>query len=145
MTTFHDYKTCEVPVQDVNVVDLTSRVVPHLSSEAVASLRSGRKSPGWVHDMVIVARMWSREPGEDDIKKLATDISTMVHHVDVDSLLTAPVLIPLQDARKHLAVLLVRVRGVEAPGVFETLRATLPITCGLHVIDHGELPPTVTT
>lgn len=128
-------------MQNVHVIDLSTKVTPHMSSAALVALESARARPGWVNDMVVVARMWDHEPDDDDLRQLGIDISTMIDHVDIDGILSVPVLIPTQENDKHLATLFVRVVGAEKPNVLKMLRDTLPMTCGLHVLEPGELPP----
>jgi len=142
MTTFQECVTGVAPALDVHVVDLSAKVIPHMSAAAVNALRSGRSRPGWANDVVVVARMWDHVPSDADIRQLGTDISAMVDHVAVDGLLSPPMLIPLpQECDHHLAVVFTRVSGAGAAGVMATLRETLPLFCGLHVMDSGELPP----
>lgn len=141
MTAFHSSKTGVFPVQDVHVVDLSNRVVPHMSNTALKASHNARTRPGWSNDMVVVARMWDHEPDDDELRQLGIDISTMVEHFDVDGLISVPMLIPIPERGVHLVTLFARVMGAERPDVLRTLQVTLPMTCGLHVLEPGELPP----
>jgi len=146
MTDTHDDTTKESPKNALVVVNLTNKVLPHMSDAAKRALEFNRHV-GWSNDLVNVTRMWDHEPDDADLRQLGADVSTMVEHLAartdlvVDGLLATPMLVPLVPAGHYVAMMLVRVVGADQPVVRDRLRDLLPGVCGLHALKEGQLPP----